>query len=184
MRKNLYYLFISLYGSINFVIGTSLFFHYLISPEMFADAVGDVVIGVVMMLIGFACFAMLLTRGIQKPKRRSTHIISSLVLSLFLIPTLMVLVVADFFTSDSIKPAYCREVSSTIQGVQSTRYECDIRALNLDTLNNPDVPFLKDFTQGRSSKVFIASTLSFVTAAFIATMVTIKTVRLAKNEQT
>jgi len=183
MRTKIYYLLISLYGSINFVIGASIVAHYVLSPEVFADAVSDVVIGGIMVLIGVVSAIILFSRRSLKRARKTLNMVSSLILSLLLIPALMVLVVADFLVSDSVSPAYCYETRPSVQSDSGTAYVCDIRTINLDMLNNPDVPFIKDFTQGRSSTIFLASTLSFVVAATIGTMVTVRTIRAARVAQ-
>jgi hypothetical protein len=171
----LYYIILSLYGAINAVIGLQIVLHYILSPGLFANALGDVVVGAAMLAIGVLCLLIFVAR--DKPQERYVALRrrSSMVLAFVAIPLLMISLTVDFFESDTIKPAYC-DLNTDVASAQ--KYICDIRALDLDMLNDPQLSYAKDFATGRSSKIFVANSLSFLVAAAIGIMVAVRTLRI------
>lgn len=170
----LYYVILSLYGSINAVIGLQILIHYLMDPELFAGALSDVVVASAMLLIGILCLFIFIARG--RPSRRLVFMkrYSSLILSFIAIPMLIVSLVINFLDNDSVKPAYCDLNPDT---TSSEKYTCDIRAIDLDELNDPNLTYAEDFASGRSAKVFIADSVAILVATGVGTMVTIYTLR-------
>lgn len=100
LKLAIYYVYISLYASLNFAIGIIIVCGFAYNPMIDLHRIADLFTGLVVLTIGIVCFAGLRMR--LKPNKLNLRRRLGYILTLGLLPLLILCLVANLFITPSV----------------------------------------------------------------------------------